>query len=212
MAGKEFLPSGKQRKGKKGKSNIDVTQLGLKRNIFYHKGPRNSMLPAPPLFFEKVTSIKNYAVVAGALSSTNVLDPVAGPIAVNSWAARYGACFTEYRVQSVVVTVESVSNNVGSALVALDDSTTFGVVAPTFASMQGLGCMVLENGVNSNNIAYLKWVLADVGEASWAQTANSVTPVYFKIYTDIANLNTPNNNLTEYLVRVDWKIVFKGRF
>jgi len=170
------------------------------------------IIPAPPKFREVVTTAGAFTCSAGGgFASANSLDPIAGSIPVNTWAARYGALFTEYRVERISVFVESMSNTVGLTLFALDDSPN-GSVAPSAASIEGLGYVQAENGFGSNDFAHLEWRLTDLSEAGWTGIAVSIIPCYLKIYTDNAVLNTPAAATTKYLVSVTYTITYRGRF
>jgi len=197
---------------KRSRQVFDSATLGLARNIRYDKNPKRMVHLAPPLFTEVVTtSAVLTCSAAGGIASALSLDPIAGGIPVNTWATRYGACFTEYRTDKIDILVEGIGGTIGETLFALDDSPN-GAVAPSAASIEGLGFVQCQNGFTANNYANLHWKLTDIAEAGFSGIAISLTPCYLKIYTDNGVLNTPAAATTKYLISITYTIVFRGRF
>jgi hypothetical protein len=169
-----------------------------------------SITKAPPHFTEVVQCRYNLTSSAGGdIAVALNTDPVAGTTAIINWATRYQSLFREYRVLVLRVKAESLSPTAGKTLLSMDDQSN---IVPDVNSITDKRYVTFSNAVGSYDAhAGAKWLLGDLGEASWISTANSRTPCYVLLFTNTANWLTPAAATTNIGLTLTYTIEFRGR-
>lgn len=106
---------------------------------------------------------------------------------ISSWASRFASLFEEYRIVGVDMKVQPFSSTTTGILKMYFDEKS--AIAPTAASVQRRS--IKDVSCSDNKLHVVKWRVEDVADMVFTASTTNYTPVYFKIYTDLANFGAP---------------------
>jgi len=122
-------------------------------------------------------------VTSGVIAENLLLNKAA----VESFIARFGTTFDEYRIVQTVVKMRMFSStNPGVLQVWYDEKSQS---APTLVEANER-YILAENASAIDKRPSLKWTASDPLDLQYTAIATSVTPVTFKVYTDNANFGS----------------------
>jgi hypothetical protein len=150
-------------------------------------------------------------ITTGTVAQTVVLDPTAR---VNNWPTRFASLFEEYRVIGIEMKVRAsqgvVTGGVNGTHVSWWDEYSSGTPTAT----QAIQRVTKERSNNADNRLSqynLKWKPQDPKDYEFFATATGTQPVFFKIYTDVANFANSNISSSNEFVLQPWFMVqFRG--
>lgn len=147
-----------------------------------------------------------YSDTAGGLTQVSNINAAQ----VNTFASRWGVVFEEYRIVKVVAHLLAVNNSqTGVSLVHWDEVNS-GV--PTLASAQNHRAKEIRNSPQAGESSVtMVWRPKDLNNEQWVQGTNTTfNPVYFKVYTDVANLGATSLTAQLFIVQFLYTIQFRG--
>ncbi len=150
-------------------------------------------------------------ITAGTVAQTVTLDPTAR---VNNWPTRFASLFEEYRTIGIEMKVRAsqgvVTGGVNGTHVSWWDERSSGT--PTSAEAVQRVTKERSNNADNRLSQYnLYWKPQDPKDFEFYAANVSYAPVYFKIYTDVANF--ANSNITssnEFVLQAWFCIQFRG--
>jgi len=146
-------------------------------------------------------------VTAGAMAA--VVSVKTSLIA--NWITRFAATFDEYCI--VGMGLELRVNNTGTeqlgfAAFFLDEKDS---AAPTAANMNGSSRVEIMMQDNYNPIKHrIDWKPSDVADLDWVSTGTSVTPVYLKAFSSVADTFTSANTAGRFIITGTLAVSFRG--
>jgi hypothetical protein len=149
-------------------------------------------------------SLVSTTVTTGVIANTYQMS-TAG---IESFAARFGSTFDEYRILGVDVRVRPVNAASGVSTMFFDEKSTS---APTLADAgeKTLSLFPNTNSAQRTQIM-MRWRARDLLDLQYTAIGSTVTPVTFKIYTDTANFGAPTTVTPVWLVEPLFHIEFRG--
>jgi hypothetical protein len=149
-------------------------------------------------------SLVSTTVTTGVIANTYQMS-TAG---IESFAARFGSTFDEYRILRVDVRVRPVNAASGVSAMFFDEKSTS---APTLADAgeKTLSLFPNTNSAQRTQIM-MRWRARDLLDLQYTAIGASATPVTFKIYTDTANFGAPAAVTPVWLVEPLFHFEFRG--
>jgi hypothetical protein len=139
-----------------------------------------------------------------------VIASIVAPNSANitGFATRFASTFDEYRILGASVKVTPVTASVGVTKFWFDEKSSS---TPTSNEAQERTSTPLANS-NSNSSSYrtFSWRAKDLLDLQYTPIGTNVTPVNFKIYTDLATWGAPVAVTNLWIIEPNVLIEFRG--
>lgn len=162
----------KKRNQKSKKPNVNGQSV-LYNTVRSYTGQATWKFKVPGLA-TKLTSTVTTGVISNSygISIANVLG----------FATRFGATFDEYRILRSEVQIRPISSLTGVTVFFFDEKSA---TAPTAnESTERVGMRVPNSNASDSSVLSMIWTARDLLDLEYTAIGTTVTPVYFKTYTD----------------------------
>jgi len=158
-----------------------------------------------------VVSLPSFIGVVSTTITTGVISDSVGVSPINqveSFAARFGSTFDEYRTLSARAKIRILAPSTCVTRFFWDEKSASN---PTLAdSAERVGKTLCNNSANPKSAATMSWRARDLLDLQYVAIGTNFVPVYFKIYTDAANYGAPVAVTALVQVEIDITVEFRG--
>lgn len=128
---------------------------------------------------------------------------------ITGFASRFASTFDEYRILGANVRITPMSASVGVSKLWFDEKSTS---APTANEAQERTSVPLANtNAMASSRRTMRWRARDLLDLEYTATSvTNVTPVTFKLYTDVATWGAPAAATVLWLVEPEFLVEFRG--
>jgi len=154
-------------------------------------------LPGTPML---LTSIITTGVIAN-VTNLNVTD-------ITGFSTRFGSTFDEYRILGVNVMLRPVAVSTGVSVAWFDEKSP---AAPTANEAQErIGKRLTNTNASDKSVCVMRWRARDLLDLEYQPISGTTTPVYWKLYTDLATWGSPGAATPLWIVEPVFLIEFRG--
>lgn len=149
-------------------------------------------------------NILSTTVTTGIIASVQPVDITQ----VASFAARFGSTFDEYRIVGADVVVNAIGINPGIARCFFDEKNATAPVAVD--AFERKNRQVYMNTAAPGSTLVMRYRATDLADLSFTAIGTTVTPIYFKVYTNNAQFGSNIVASQALLVSVNLHLEFRG--
>jgi len=154
-------------------------------------------LPAP-------SALLTTTVTTGIISNSIALDKTQ----INGFATRFGTTFDEYRIRGVNVKIRPLTVSTGVTKHMFDEKSA--TVPAATDAISRIGKLLGNNSADTSSTTTMRWRARDLLDLEYTAIGTTVTPVYFKTYTDTANFGAPATVVPLWFLELDFIVEFRG--
>lgn len=151
-----------------------------------------------------ISAIQTTTITTGVISSSIGISTSL----INGFATRFGLTFDEYRILKVYCKIRPLVVSTGVTRFLFDEKSSTALTAT--GSTQRVGLTLANNSADSKSLQTMIWSARDLLDLQYTAIGSSVTPVYFKIYTDSTNYGAPVSATALWLIEFDLTVEFRG--
>jgi hypothetical protein len=127
---------------------------------------------------------------------------------INGFSTRFASTFDEYRIVSVECKIIPIAASSGLTNFMWDEKSS--AVPALSDAQERIGLRLANSNANPKSFRSMRWVAKTLDDLAFTPLGTTVTPVYFKIYTDATNYGAPVASTSLFIVEPLFTIEFKG--
>jgi hypothetical protein len=163
----------------------------------------------PKYTFDIPLAPTQFTVATGAIATSTALNTAIIP----SFASRFATLFQEYRILGVTLTIRQTTTpagggNSGVTCFFIDEKSA---TAPTAAVTLDRPRIEASNLADtSDKVHLIKWVANDLLDLDFTATGTAYTPMWYKVYTDVANFGCNATTTLGWIVSGIVRVELRG--
>lgn len=127
---------------------------------------------------------------------------------VTGFATRFGSTFDEYRILGVDCHIRCAAATSGISFFWFDEKSN--AAATVNECYERVALSLPNTNANAKSTAVMRWRARDLLDLQYTAIGTVATPVYFKIYTDLANFGAPVAATNLWYIQFKFMIEFRG--
>lgn len=151
-----------------------------------------------------ISAIQTTTITTGVIASSIGISTSL----INGFSTRFGLTFDEYRILKVYCKIRPLAVSTGVTRFLFDEKNSSAVSAT--GSTQRVGKTLANNAADPKSVTMMTWSARDLLDLQYTAIGSTVTPVYFKIYTDSTNYGAPATATALWLIEFDLTVEFRG--
>jgi hypothetical protein len=154
-------------------------------------------LPGAPILLSTVVTTGVIAVSNGVATGN-----------ITGFSTRFGSTFDEYRILGCDWKVRPVSASTGISVMLFDEKSN--AVPTALDASERIGRRLPNTNASPKSMTQMSWRARDLLDLQYTAIGSSVTPVYFKVYTDTTNFGAPIVVTPLWLLEPEYIVEFRG--
>lgn len=187
---------------RRARSNLrkqSINQRSYLQDVDSYLGQQHALLTMPQASIILTTTVTT-GVIASAISISGA--------SVQNFPTRFGSTFDEFRLLKAVVRIRPLATASGLTRFWFDEKSS-SVPAANEAEERYTKSLVNTQN-NSQSCCSMTWQARDLLDLEFVAIGSSFTPLYFKTYTDVANLGGPQAATALWIIEPMITLEFRG--
>lgn len=127
---------------------------------------------------------------------------------ITGFSSRFGSTFDEYRILGCDWKIRPVSASTGISVMFFDEKSN---ATPTVTdASERIGRRLPNTNAGPKSVVQMSWRARDLLDLQYTAIGSSVTPAYFKVYTDLTNFGAPVAVTPLWLLEPEYIVEFRG--